>query len=133
MKRRLVALIVGVSALAAPVAIAHPAKRFDACVRARVAGERCANSAEAGRGTPLAFKAVVRPNHNSEDARMWRLRPHTDWEKVGRVDIQDGRMSWGWVPREGDTYNFTAWRFRFVIPGHGHSDTVKVHVRSDEF
>jgi hypothetical protein len=42
-------------------------------------------------------------------------------------------MRWRWTPGEDDVYNFTAWRFRFVIPGHGVSDTVKVRVRSDEF
>jgi len=38
-----------------------------------------------------------------------------------------------WSPEETDVYNNTSWRFRLVLPGHGHSDTVKVRVRSSDF
>ena len=133
--RRLVVLIVVVAASAAPVAAAHPATGFDACVTVRGAsGEGCRNEVEAGRGTNLVFKAVVQPSHDRKVARGWLLRPHSrSWEKVTLVDARDGRMRWRWVPRKGDIYNYTPWRFRFVIPGHGSSDTVKVRVRSEEF
>lgn len=32
--------------------------------------------------------------------------------------------------RDDDIYNYTPWRFRFTIPGHGQSDIVRVLMQS---
>jgi hypothetical protein len=42
-------------------------------------------------------------------------------------------LHWYWTPGDDDIYNYTPWRFRFTIPGHGRSDTARVLVRSAEF
>jgi hypothetical protein len=42
-------------------------------------------------------------------------------------------LHWYWTPSDDDIYNYTPWRFRFTIPGHGQSDTARVLVRSAEF
>lgn len=121
--------------LGASAAVAHPTDTFDLCAKPKgVAGEPCVNRVEVGRGAKVVFRADVRPSHADARARVWQLRPHADWEKVDIIDVtSDGRARWRWTPREDDIFNYTSWRFRFVIPSHGTSDTVMVRVRSDEF
>ena len=136
MRRLAIVLAFTVLLTAGGSAAAHPTTSFDACVQSAISNVYpCADSAEAGPGSNMMLKAAVTPRHAHSRATVWALRPHADeWQKAGfaRVGL-GGRMRYYWTADEKDVYNNTSWRFRFVLPGHGHSDTVKVRVRSADF
>jgi hypothetical protein len=123
--------------LAVPsVALTHPTTSFDACAKeVTVNVYPCTDKAEAGPGSNMMLKAVVTPRHAKSRATVWALRPHAaEWHKAGFALVRlGGRTRYYWGPDESDVYNNTSWRFRFALPGHGHSDTVKVRVRSADF
>lgn len=115
---------------------AHPITRFDACGKPSGSeGERCAWKAEVGEGVRVVVRAELGPPHVGASIWVLRLRPHADrWVRVAQIRVLDGgNARWYWTPKERHIHNYTAWRFRFKIPGHGRSDIARVLVRSDEF
>lgn len=130
---------VGVSVVLAslvviPVASAHPTTTFYACVKVvSPDDDPCVDRAEGGSGAKIWVNASVTPRHANSQASVWALRPHGEWAKVARVPVEQGRMRYCWVPSEADVYNRTSWQWRFVIPRHASSDTVKVRIRDADF
>ena len=87
-------------------------------------------------GVRVVIRAELGPPHVGASALISRLRPHADrWEPVAQTHVlEGGKMRWYWTPKERHIHNYTAWRFRFKIQGHGSSsDIARVLVRSDEF
>jgi hypothetical protein len=119
----------------APTASAHQPTEFGAC--AKPVDSVCATRIQVrvSGSYVVVLRARVRPPHEGATARVWRLRPHSDeWKKVALRRVREqGRIRWAWSLGDEDIYNFTPWRFRFAIPHHGHSDTVRVLIRSSEF
>jgi len=81
-------------------------------------------------GDATYVRATLRPRHAGHIARLWRIEPRAaGWEKVAAVRVRDeGRLGYRWETSFDDVHNFTSWQFRYVLPRHGHSDTVKVRV-----
>lgn len=127
MRRVTVVIGVALALLTSAVASSHPTTTFDACITARYTDIRCSNRRlEAGDGTLVLLRAKLVPRHAGAVAWVKRLEPREDlWERVAHVTVsEEGRVHWLWVPRNQDVRNYSAWRFRFKIPGHGRSDIV---------
>lgn len=127
----LIAYVLGVGVI---TAVSHPTSSFDACVRH--GADRCRNSSVViARDAVYVMAHHIRPTHAGDVARLWRLEPRADaWSPVAHVRVRpEGRLKWRWETSDEDIHNFTSWRFRYVLPGHGHSDTVKVRVITPDF
>jgi hypothetical protein len=129
-KMAFVSLLLVLMSMSARGAVAHQTRVFDACVTVARAGQPCRNKVTVIARDAAYVRAHMRPLHAGAIARLWRLEPRaTEWIKVARVRVRDeGRMSYRWDPSDSDIHNFTSWRFRYVLPQHGHSDTVKIRV-----
>lgn len=130
---RWVVLLLGVALfLVSPVpASGHQTDVFDACAKEGRFGQPCRNQETVIGGDAVFLRAVLKPKHAGEAARVWRARPHATWTKIALTTVHpEGRIRWNWHTTVQDVHNFTSWRFRFVIPGHGQSDIVKVRVIS---
>ena len=64
------------------------------------------------------------------DITLWRLADGTEVENLNARD--DHPPSVPRLRRPGGLQGM-CWQFRFVLPGHGHTDAVKVRVRSANF
>lgn len=124
----LVSLFVWLSSAAS----GHPTQTFNACVTKQ--SSRCVDALGAFAGEVVNVKAHhISPNHEGALARLWMLEPHHEWTKVALVRVRpEGRLSWNWQTTQDDIYPFRPWNFRYVLPGHGHSDTVRVKVFGGE-
>jgi hypothetical protein len=136
MKRvAIVSLLVCSLCLTGDGAAGHGTRIFDACVTNARVGQPCLNRATVIARNSAFVRAHIRPRHAGYVARLWRLEPRaTEWTKVARVRVRkEGRVGYRWETTEDDIHNFTSWRFRYVLPRHGHSDTVKVRVITPDF
>jgi hypothetical protein len=112
----------------------HEARSFDACAKAYRISVPCRTRTEAGSGVKVVIRGHIRPSHEGKTARVWRQEPHSNWQKVAFVKVRSGgKFHWYWTPSDDDIYNYTPWRFRFAIPGHGQSNIARVLVRSSDF
>jgi hypothetical protein len=116
-----------VAALLAPVAIAHPAGEFDACLTSPDV-DFCSDSFSYIFGDTVVLKGVVETVHAR--AIVLRRTPHEPgWHRVGSVAISDaGRMRFIWRTHRPDAVQDAPYRFRIQIPGHGTSDVVEAWV-----
>lgn len=134
MKGMLIVSFVVVGLCSVDGAAAHPTREFDACVTNTRAGQRCRNTTSVSSGDVVYVEAHhLSPRHAGEIARIWRLEPRSTWMKVARERVRDeGRLRWRWETTDDEIHNWTSWRLRYVLPGHGHSDTVKVRVSTPD-
>ena len=131
MLHRLVVFAIASAALLGLIATAqaHPARSFDACIGNYPPNGICKNTQDYLVGDHPTVRATVKPAHSNLRAALWRRAPHQPWVKVTTVAINDqGRMAFEWTPQPGDARPHHPYRFRFVIQGHGESDTVRLRV-----
>jgi hypothetical protein len=116
------------------VTSAHIARSFDACIGSYPPGGICRNRSSYLVGDHPHIRAEIKPAHADLRATLWRRVPHDPWAKLRTAAINDrGRMVYAWTPRPGDARPHHDYRFRFVLPGHGMSDVVRLHIDKPDF
>ena len=127
-------LLVAVLLVPPPIASAHLARSFDACIGIYPPGGLCTDSHDSLVGDHPSIRATVEPAHANLRAALWRRVPHDPWAKLTTVAISEqGRMVYEWTPQPGDARTHHPYRFRFVIHGHGTSDIVRLWVFNADF
>ena len=117
-----------------PIASAHLARSFDACIGYYPPEGLCRDTAEYLVGDHPHMRATIEPAHSDLRAALWRGVPHHPWAKLATVAINEqGRMAYEWTPQPGDARLYHPYRFRFVIHGHGSSDVVRLWVNNPPF
>jgi hypothetical protein len=117
-----------------PVASAHLARSFDACIGFYPPEGLCRNTVDYLVGDHPHIRATVEPAHADLRAALWRRVPHQAWVKLRTVAINaQGRMVHEWTPQPGDARPHHPYRFRFVIHGHGTSDIVRLWIFKPDF
>ena len=77
--------------------------------------------------------ATVRPAGIAAAAILWRRDGNAPWERIARVPFDDkGRAAWRWATSDADIRG-GPWRFKYVLPGLGASDVVRVNVHAPDF
>ena len=128
------ALLIVLLLVPLPVASAHPARSFDACIGNYPPEGLCGDTADYLVGDHPHIRATVAPAHADLRAALWRRAPHQDWVKLTTVAINEqGRMAYAWTPQPGDARIHHPYRFRFVLHGHGTSDIVRLWVFNADF
>ena len=128
MKRVLLPCLAITLSLALP-AFVHETTEFDACATTQRGVQECRDRIAVFQG-PVYIDASVLPRHAGARGwvRIWIPDTH-DWDRAGVAVVHEhGFVRWRWEPEYPADIEDRAYRFRFVLPGHGRSDVVKVFV-----